>query len=71
MTAFSIIEISHVALHIWDEVDPALLQLDLYTCGLLDLEIVFKHLQALDPIKVDYNSWIVKTALRLLVKDLS
>jgi len=55
LTAFSIIETSHVALHIWDEVDPALLQLDIYTCGSLDLEIVFKYLQALDPIKVDYK----------------
>tara|TARA_B100001989_G_C24525727_1_gene458546 strand:+ start:1343 stop:1708 length:366 start_codon:yes stop_codon:yes gene_type:complete len=55
LTAFTIIETSHVALHIWDEVDPALLQLDVYTCGSLDLDIIFNHLQVFDPIKVDYK----------------
>ena len=33
VTAFAIIETSHVALHIWDEVDPGLVQLDVYSCG--------------------------------------
>ena len=55
LTAFSIIETSHIALHIWDEVDPALLQLDVYTCSSLDLQVVFKHLHALDPLKVEFK----------------
>ena len=33
VTAFSIIETSHVAMHIWDEVKPALIQLDVYSCA--------------------------------------
>ena len=33
VTAFAIIETSHVALHIWDEVDPGLVQLDVYSCS--------------------------------------
>ncbi len=40
LTAIVMIETSHVAFHIWDEVDPALLQFDLYTCGSLDLDKV-------------------------------
>ena len=33
VTAFAIIETSHIALHIWDEVNPALVQLDVYSCS--------------------------------------
>ncbi len=33
MTSVAIIETSHIALHIWDETDPGLLQLDVYSCA--------------------------------------
>lgn len=42
LTAVVMIETSHIAFHIWDEVDPGLVQFDLYTCGKLDLEKVLK-----------------------------
>jgi S-adenosylmethionine/arginine decarboxylase-like enzyme len=44
MTASVMIETSHVAFHVWDEQDPALLQFDLYTCSTLDHEKVLKEL---------------------------
>ncbi len=34
------IETSHIAFHIWDEVTPGLVQFDLYTCGQLELDKV-------------------------------
>lgn len=40
LTAIVMIETSHIAFHIWDEVDPGLIQFDLYTCGQLDLDKV-------------------------------
>jgi len=40
LTAIVMIETSHIAFHIWDEVDPSLVQFDLYTCGELDLSTV-------------------------------
>jgi S-adenosylmethionine/arginine decarboxylase-like enzyme len=40
LTAIVMIETSHIAFHIWDEVDPGLIQFDLYTCGQLDLDRV-------------------------------
>lgn len=43
-TAAVIIETSHIAFHIWDEEDPALLQFDLYTCSTLDTNLVIKEL---------------------------
>ena len=40
LTAIVMIETSHIAFHIWDEVDPGLIQFDLYTCGQLELDKV-------------------------------
>ena len=42
MTSVTIIETSHIALHTWDEINPALLQLDVYSCADFDPEIIFK-----------------------------
>ena len=41
MTTVSIIETSHIAIHVWEEPNPALMQTDIYTCGPLDLDIVW------------------------------
>lgn len=40
LTAIVMIETSHIAFHIWDEQDPALVQFDLYTCGSLNVDQV-------------------------------
>ena len=44
MTATVIIETSHIAFHIWDEQDPAVIKFDLYTCGSLDSATVLSML---------------------------
>ena len=54
ITAVQCIETSHIALHCWDEVSPAIVQLDVYTCGTLDKEIVLLFLDEFDPVKVDH-----------------
>ena len=54
LTGVAIIETSHVAVHIWDETSPALVQLDFYTCGTLDKDAILrainreKELEALE-----------------------
>ena len=53
LTAVAIIETSHIALHIWDEDDPALVQLDVYTCGPLDPYDVVEALREFHPIKIE------------------
>ena len=55
LTVATIIETSHVVLHTWDEVDPALMQLDVYTCSHLDPTIVFNWLEQFKPIKIDHK----------------
>lgn len=55
MTAVALIETSHIAMHVWDEVKPALIQLDVYTCGEMNLQTVFDRLNYFEPTKVDYK----------------
>ncbi len=51
----TIIETSHVVMHTWDECDPAVIQLDVYTCGSFDPNIVFTWLEQYQPTKIDYK----------------
>ncbi len=55
LTCVAIIETSHIAMHVWDETDPGLMQLDVYTCGALDPKEVFDAIAEFDPVKVDYK----------------
>lgn len=55
LTAIVMIETSHIAFHIWDEIDPSLVQFDLYTCGKLDLDKVLTIFRnAFDVSSIDY-----------------
>lgn len=53
LTAVTIIETSHIALHIWDEASPAMLQLDVYTCGFLDPYDVVESINIMDPVSIE------------------
>ena len=55
ITAFAIIETSHIAMHIWDESSPALVQLDVYSCSDFDPKTVFEHIEPMNPIHIDYK----------------
>lgn len=55
VTGIVAIETSHIALHIWDKCNPAVLQLDVYTCSELDEKIVFDHLQIMKPSKIEWK----------------
>jgi S-adenosylmethionine/arginine decarboxylase-like enzyme len=55
LTAVTIIETSHIALHVWDEAEPALMQLDVYTCSALDINDVFESIQEWEPSKIEYK----------------
>ena len=53
LTTVTIIETSHIAMHIWDEVSPALMQLDVYTCGSLDPYDVVDAITEFDPVSIE------------------
>ena len=55
LTVATIIETSHIVMHVWDEDVPAMLQLDVYTCGPLDTDIIFKAIDEFDPVKLEYK----------------
>ncbi len=55
LTCVTIIETSHIAIHAWDEEQPGLIQLDVYTCGDLNKDTVFESMQEFNPIKIDYK----------------
>lgn len=58
VTATVSVETSHIAFHIWEKLDPMIIQFDLYTCGDLDHHMVLSHL---------YNSFkIVKAEWQYL-----
>ena len=55
VTGVVIIETSHIAIHVWDEPNPALIQLDVYTCGPFNKQDIFNELQQFEPSKVEWK----------------
>lgn len=55
LTAAAIIETSHVVLHCWDEEEPHMLQLDVYSCAPVDIDVVLECLEPFWPQHVDYK----------------
>lgn len=55
VTGVVIIETSHIAIHVWDELSPALVQLDVYTCGPFNKDLIFAELEQMDPVKVEWK----------------
>ena len=69
LTAVTIIETSHIALHVWDECEPALAQLDVYTCSALNIQDVFDAIQSWNPTKVEYKYIDRENQLTLIEKS--
>jgi S-adenosylmethionine/arginine decarboxylase-like enzyme len=55
LTAAVLIETSHIVLHAWDEENPAMLQLDVYSCSEVDPQVVWDAISAFKPVHVDYK----------------
>jgi len=55
ITCICAIETSHIVLHMWDEINPAKLQLDIYTCSNLDLPLVWNKIRELEPFDIKYK----------------
>ena len=44
-TCMALIETSHIVIHIWDEPNPGVVQLDIYSCKEFNLSTVIHHLE--------------------------
>ena len=53
-TGVVMIETSHIAIHIWDEERPSLVQCDIYSCAEFQQGEVIMHLGIMKPKKIDY-----------------
>ena len=65
ITGIAVIETSHIAIHVWDEPVPALIQFDVYSCANFDpYKIADKIKQDFDVIKMDYKFLNRETGLK-------
>lgn len=54
LTCDVILNTSNAVIHTWDEVDPGLFMLDVYTCGAMDPQVIFELLEEFEPVKIEY-----------------
>jgi S-adenosylmethionine/arginine decarboxylase-like enzyme len=45
LTAVAVLDFSHLAIHSWDEISPALIEFDLFSCKDFNLTIVLDKLR--------------------------
>lgn len=55
LTGACVIETSHIVCHVWDEENPATLQLDVYSCAPVDRNLVLARIEQFAPTRVDYK----------------
>lgn len=70
LTSAAIIETSHIVSHFWDEVNPGLAQIDIYTCSSLELNDVLEAISIFKPIKVEYILLDRENNLEIMKKDI-
>ena len=54
VTGVVMIETSHIAIHVWDEERPALVQCDVYSCAELSSNEVLAEFIPMDVVKIDH-----------------
>ena len=54
MTGIVMIETSHIAIHIWDENRPALVQCDVYSCADFSSNEVLAEFMNMEVVKIDH-----------------
>ena len=54
VTGVVMIETSHIAIHIWDEERPSLVQCDVYSCAEFSTPEVLVQFNMMEVVKIDY-----------------
>lgn len=55
IAAVAIIETSHISLHIWDQDDPPLAQIDIYSCSNFEPKDVVEFINEMNPTKINFK----------------
>ena len=67
ITGIAVIETSHIAIHVWDEPNPALMQIDVYSCAEFDVDEIAEKIKLdFDVVKLDYKYLNRETGLTVL-----
>ena len=67
ITGIAVIETSHIAIHVWDEPVPALMQIDIYSCAEFDpYKIAEKIKSDFDVVKLDNKYLNRETGLKAI-----
>ena len=65
ITAISVIETSHIAMHVWDEPVPAMMQLDVYSCAEFNPYLIADKLKKdFEVVRMDYKFLNRETGLK-------
>jgi S-adenosylmethionine/arginine decarboxylase-like enzyme len=64
LTCMAILETSHCVAHFWDDVNPGIMQFDLYSCSCIEVEQILEFLEPFQPLKVEYKFLDRNTELR-------
>jgi S-adenosylmethionine/arginine decarboxylase-like enzyme len=65
ITGVAVIETSHIAMHVWDEPNPAMMQFDVYSCAEFDpYKIAEKIKQDFKVERIDYKFLNRETGLK-------
>ena len=54
ITGLVMIETSHIAMHVWDEISPALVQCDVYSCAEFSSSEVLMEFAVMEPTKIEH-----------------
>ena len=54
ITGIVMIETSHIAIHVWDEMSPALVQCDVYSCAEFSSNEVLIEFATMEPTKIEH-----------------
>ena len=54
ITGVVMIETSHIAIHVWDEKSPALVQADVYSCASFSMNEVLAEFIEMDVVKIEH-----------------
>ena len=54
ITGIVMIETSHIAMHVWDELTPALVQCDVYSCAEFSSSEVLMEFVVMEPTKIEH-----------------
>lgn len=55
ITSITVIETSHISAHVWDEEDPSIIELDVFSCKDFDPSVVVEHMKVFELVDINFR----------------